>query len=276
MERLFQFAFFVPARDAQHSMFWHQLRDGESFMFLREACLQAGVTARFAGLIRSVPQATAGTLGPDDALLATTRFPLDDRDEDLKKVRRGRNEIEVRLGIPRSYADRHNAQGAARCLFARLERRQAMLQPALAGLLPEWDARYQNVTFVNSRGARITHLDGRALPDSGRSRSLGYFIHIPHAWRDGPGLIWSFGMTGETGLLWNKLVMENHSDWLRRPTFAIGAFDLPPLLNDPDEFGPPTLDDFTAESLDFKLVVHKTLSQADLSAIFGRWGRGQP
>ena len=105
MKKLYQLAFFVPPRDNQHQLFWHQLRDCGAFTYLRDALLKAGEDCTFAGIVRNVPHAPGQDFfNTGDLIVATTRFPLNDRsrrsiptdeDADKRTVVPGQNELEV-------------------------------------------------------------------------------------------------------------------------------------------------------------------------------------
>jgi hypothetical protein len=259
-KNLYWFAFFVPPRDAKHNLFWHQLRDGEGGMFLREAFSKAGVDGNFSGVIRNVPDAPPPRVfGPNDILIATTRFPLDDdENEDGRTVVPGNNELERLLGIPRSGAPK----GAACLFFRQLNRSCAVLQDRLAVFLKPPHENRDDVRFSNKRGARcVQYRRGRDIPAETR-RTAAYLVNIPSAWPGGPGLVWSFGVSGETGLVWNKLVCDEFSRFLREPYFVMAEFDIPARLREKDQedYGPGGFDWVTTQELNVTVVAEIKLA----------------
>ncbi len=285
MKRIHWLSFYVPPRARDRDLKLHMLRDGESFIYLREAIARAGIDARFERLLRNVELCPAGDdLGADDIVVATTRFPLDD--DGTRAVKCGNNSLEQKLGIPR----RGQETGAACKIFMRLTRTRWFLQPEFTRMLAaagqrccdeEADApkakkvlkHYDDVQFATERGARILQYRETKAPAE-EFKTAAVFLNIPHAWENGPQLIWSFALSGESALIWNKIICESFLDFFKRPTFAIAEFDFPKdeLLKVKDmdrERGPGTLDFATQASLRLELIVDQALSEEDLRSIFG-------
>lgn len=265
MKSLFWFAFCVPPRDDDHTQFWHQQRDADGFLFLHTAFCRVHSQARFAGILRNVPGCPPpGRFGPDDVLVATTRLPLDDDDDDRRTVVRGGSALERELGVPRV-----NAVNSAPCrLFLHLNRSYAILQPALAAWLPTGMKNRFDIQFSNLRGARCISYDRKATSQDYR-RTAAYLVSIPHAWPGGPALVWSFGLSGETGLIWNKIVSEELAADLAAPCFVMAEFDIPERLTQPRsrDAGPGTFDDFTARSLNMTYLIRERLTDARLQSL---------
>ena len=295
MKRIFRFAYLVPPK-AGRRVLWHQLRDGDAFNFLREAVLKTHPSARFAGPIRNVPEASPAGLGPDDVLIITTRLPLDDRDPIRKKVPPSGSSLESLLGVPANRDIPPLPDGPARRFFDTLDRHTAHLQHTL-----QVDPHWRTLSFDDGPGAAVKDDEHHTLhrlrvallnqQDGQRSRSadkvseveplrpwtVAYFLFLPSAWPAGPALIWCFGMCGESGLLFAKIVGENYSVWLEAPTFAMGSFELPSELleSSGDEggvhgSGPATLEAFSAQALRFTPIVERRLSAQALKVILGR------
>lgn len=294
MKRIHWLTFYVPPRAGDRDLKLHMLRDGESFIYLREAIARAGVDARFERLLRNVEECPSGDdLRADDILVATTRFPLDD--DGTRAVKGGNNSLEQKLGIPRN----SQGTGAACRIFTKLTRTRWFLQPEFGRMLAaasqrrsqaeasqhrcneEADApkaknvlkHYDDMQFANERGARILQYRETKAPAE-EFKTAAAFLNIPHAWENGPQLIWSFALSGESGLIWNKIICESFLEFFKRPTFAIAEFDFPKDLllkvKDKDgERGPGTLDFATQASLGLKLIVDQALSDKDLRSIFG-------
>lgn len=229
---VYQLAYPVPPKDPQHALFLHQVRDCAGFAYLREAFLVAGIPVRLGGIIRNVTGGERPPLGPAAVVCATTRFPLDDEKEwTTRNIRRSNSPLEQEIFA------------VARGFFTRLHRRQAILSPALVQRFPKASAHLANALFNTHRGARCLSYvspDGQVLAHQGEPKTLAYFLNLPGALSCGAGLVWSFGMGGEQGLLWNRLVMRKFADFLTVPTFAVIEFDA--LESYEEELGPTTLD----------------------------------
>jgi hypothetical protein len=128
------------------------------------------------------------------------------------------------------------------------------------------------VTFSNERGARYIDVGHRKAPTS-RQRTAAYLISVPLAWSGGPSLVWSFGLSGETGLIWNKILCAEYTRMLKQPHFAIAEFDVPhkaipeDVAGRDDRYGPGTLDWATSESLHLELAADRELTNEDLEAL---------
>lgn len=271
MKNLYQLAFFVPPRDDVHQLFWHQLRDCGAVTYLREALLKAGTDYTFAGIIRNVPHAPGRDLfKAGDLIVATTRFPLNDRlrksipteeDADKRTVVPGENDLEGNHLFP-----------IAHCFFQFLSRSMAELTPAATKYLKDGFKDRRLVAFSNERGARYTGIEHHKASTS-MQRTAAYLISVPLAWPGGPGFLWSFGLSGETGLIWNRLLCTEFTRMLKQPHFAIAEFDVPHksipkhVAGSVDRYGPGTLDWASSNTLNLKLAVDRELTPEDLKAL---------
>lgn len=281
MQRIFRLAYPVPPKDKGRRELWHQLRDGDAFAYIHGAIHEVHPGSRFAGVIRCVPDATTAGLGAGDVLVVNTRLPLDDRDTTRKKIASSGSQLEITLGVPANREVPPLPNGAARYFFGTLDRHTVHLQYRL-----KVDPRWRNLTFHDGPGAAVVDENNvlgtlRAsladLPpsDPDPAWTVAYFLHLPRAWPHGPALVWCFGMCGESGLLFAKIVSEHHTDWLREPTFAMCGFDLPPELRKSQDHhhagcpGPASLDAYSASALRAAMIAELPLSADTLKTILG-------
>ena len=67
--------------------------------------------------------------------------------------------------------------------------------------------------------------------------AIGFFLRTPSIPVYGCGLLACFGMGGWETLIWNRIVRTRYPEWVSRPLFVVGQFDLKGLPENP-----PTLD----------------------------------
>ena len=56
--------------------------------------------------------------------------------------------------------------------------------------------------------------------------AIGFFLRTPSIPVYGCGLLACFGMGGWETLIWNRIVRTRYPEWVSRPSFIIGQFDL--------------------------------------------------
>ena len=60
----------------------------------------------------------------------------------------------------------------------------------------------------------------------GSHTAICFFLRASAIPEYGCGLVVSFGMGGWETLIWNRIVRTKHPEWLKRPCFVVGEFDM--------------------------------------------------
>ena len=153
--------------------------------------------------------------GRGEWLVLTTRPPIDDRPHgDRRRVPCSDSDLEKAI-----FAELKPR------LFSVCARSHVRISEGVMGTgLAEGDFEFQQ-----NKDARLTKVKGlshdkrpRALPDADY-RTIGFFIKLQELTKYGCGLIASFSMGGSETLIWNRLVRERFSDWLRKESCFVVA-----------------------------------------------------
>ena len=162
---------------------------------------------------------------PDDLIVLTTRPPLDDRRHGDKKH------------LDESYTHLEEQ------VFAEFRKYLAICARSHVQLTPAVGAKFEkaDLVFYQHKSARLKSFrkldDFRSIKTQEDSEfAIGYFLRTPSIPVYGCGLVACFGMGGWETLIWNRIVRTRFPDWVSRPSFVIGLFDMKGL---PDN--PPTL-----------------------------------
>jgi hypothetical protein len=159
--------------------------------------------------------------GPGEWVVLTTRPPIDD--------------------------ERHGDRRTVPCSYSKLEKAIfADLKPSLLSVCARSHVRIServkgpdfaegDFKFHQHKDARLTTVSGLAhdkrphvLADV-EYRTVGFFIKKPELTGYGCGLIASFGMGGSETLIWNRLVRERFSAWVKEEScFVVAELDLGP------------------------------------------------
>ena len=172
---------------------------------------------------------------PDDLLVLTTRPPLDDlRYGDKKHLDESSTHLEEQV-------------------FAECRKYLAVCARSHVQLTSAVGADFEGFDFVfyqhnNARLKYSRRLRGpRSKTPKDSEIAIGFFLRTPSIPVYGCGLLACFGMGGWETLIWNRIVRTRYSDWVSRPLFVVGQFDLKGLPENP-----PTLafaDEIKAEIL---------------------------
>jgi hypothetical protein len=216
--------FAYPGGRLDRDMYPHHARDAEAALALQPALCARGY--QYGGAIYNYPakqppgkdliEVDDSFLKPSDLLVMTTRPPLDDLADG------------VRRRIPRSYTTleakvftgvrRH----LARCSRARVTVSDVHTRAS------EEVARLGNIQFRQKGGAAV---DAVLAQDTGRWQrgredtpsAVAYLIWEERAWENGPGLLLSFGMTGADTLAWNTLLGTKYRHLVAAVPFVMAA-----------------------------------------------------
>ncbi len=199
----------------------HHQRDGESFIELMPLLIGKGF--EYGGLIPNLALEEGNKFEPldtsffrkGDLIVMTTRPPLDDKEEGPHLViRRGGTALENKIFH------------ALREYLSVCSRRQVSLHTSFIDkFLAGYDdrssitftghgkitryfnvARYQATVDAKKRVKQWRQKDGR--------RTAVYLIYIGEAWKGGPDLMVSFGMTGACNLIWAYLIRTRFPQFL--------------------------------------------------------------
>jgi hypothetical protein len=152
---------------------------------------------------------------PRDVVVLTTRPPLNDHTHgDKKKMLRSCTHLEDQIFR------------ACRKFFRVCARSHVEIKKKICG-----ESEKGHLEFHMYKGARLKYfrrVDFHKLtrPPKGSHRAICFFLHVKKIPEYGCGLVVSFGMGGWETLIWNRLVRTRHPEWLKRPCFAMGEFDM--------------------------------------------------
>ncbi len=157
----------------------------------------------------------------DDLLVLTTRPPLDDGAHgDKKYLARSFTHLEDQVFLE------------CRKYLAVCARSHVQLSSAVGADFEGFD-----FVFYQHYDARLKYSRRLRKPRSktpkGSEIALGFFLRTPSIPVYGCGLLACFGMGGWETLIWNRIVRTRYSDWVRRPLFVVGQFDLKGLPENP-------------------------------------------
>jgi hypothetical protein len=162
---------------------------------------------------------------PDDVIVLTTRPPLDDGAHGDKKY------------LARSFTHLEDQ------VFLEFRKYLAVCARSHVQLTSAAGADYEGFDFVfyQHNNARLKYLRQLRGPRSKTPKdseiAIGFFLCTPSIPVYGCGLLACFGMGGWETLIWNRIVRIRYPEWVSRPSFIIGQFDLKGLPT-----RPPTLD----------------------------------
>lgn len=214
----------------------HQVRDGMAFCELAAMFTERGY--RFGTTIHLYeddprPLSALPGIGPGDLLVLTTRPPLDDghvRRPAPGSAQGGPRARGRRKLVPRNGGELEAAYLAALDrYFVHCDRTVITLSDHAASLLDPADAAFRDIELYEytrddihwyRRGPDVRQQAGP--PPS----TVGFFIHIPKLPGLGCDMVVSFGMSGFTNLVWNRIVRMRHSDWFATRRFVMARLTL--------------------------------------------------
>ena len=91
---------------------------------------------------------------------------------------------------------------------------------------------YQHKSARLKSFKRLDEFRNKKTPEDSEN-AIGFFLRTPSIPVYGCGLLACFGMGGWETLIWNRIVRTRYSDWVRRPLFVVGQFDLKGLPENP-------------------------------------------
>lgn len=159
---------------------------------------------------------------PDDLLVLTTRPPLDDRRHGDKKH------------LDESYTHLEEQVFAeVRKYLAICARSHVQLSPTVGTNFDKADlVFYQHKSARLKSYKRLDEFRPKTTPDDSEI-AIGFFLRTPSIPVYGCGLLACFGMGGWETLIWNRIVRTRFADWVNRPSFVIGQFDMKGLSPKP-------------------------------------------
>ena len=126
--------------------------------------------------------------------------------------------------VPRSYtALEQRIFDCCRPFLGLCCRSQIRLAPAMARLLPAGFENRADIEFQQHVNACYVKLTGGDTPP--QYKTSAYLIRIRELWKDGPGLLASFGVGGPETLIWNHLLCSTRRDLLDGPRFVMVEMD---------------------------------------------------
>jgi hypothetical protein len=225
--RIYRFTYYDPPRDEKLSL--HELRDSDAFVELSPLLYDG--TLSYGGLVLNYPAprnhdpnviipVDESLLTPSDLLVLTTRPPLDDTEEDKKRIRRSFTSLE------------HKVFDALRLHFPKCSRSYVQLAPRLRDAFPEDRANRAHVEYrvhgpFASYKARRDYRRKRWDKGDGH-RTGAYLIYQKPAWPGGPSLLAAFGMSGPLTLLWTHFLgtRPNFSTVLAHARFLMAEIEI--------------------------------------------------
>ena len=162
---------------------------------------------------------------PDDLLVLTTRPPLDDGAHgDKKYLARSFTHLEDQVFLEcRKYLDV-------------CARSHVQLTSAVGADFEEFDFEFYQHNNARLKCSRQLRKPRSKTPKDSEI-ALGFFLRTLSIPVYGCGLLACFGMGGWETLIWNRIVRTRYPEWVSRPCFIIGQFDLKGL-----PARPPTLE----------------------------------
>lgn len=162
---------------------------------------------------------------PDDLIVLTTRPPLDDRlHGDKKHLDESYTHVEEQV-------------------FSEFRKYLAVCARSHVELTPAVGEGFERaeLIFFQHKSARLKSFKGlkefrNKKPPEDSEIAIGFFLRTPSIPVYGSGLIACFGMGGWETLIWNRIVRTRYPEWVNRPSFVIGQFDMKGL-----PARPPTL-----------------------------------
>jgi hypothetical protein len=237
INKFFRFAYFSGKKPLLH----HQ-RDGESFIELMPLLISKGF--EYGGLLLNLPVEDGGksvlsdrsSFRKGDLIVMTTRPPLNDQEEGPHLV------------IPMGHSALEKKIFHALSKYLSIcSRRQVTLHESLLdkfesgcddkssitftghGKITRYFnvARYQATVDSKKRVKQWRHKDGR--------KTAAYLIYTGQAWKGGPDLLVSFGMTGACNLIWAYLIQKKFPHFLENYRIVVAEMtvgDIPDIPAD--------------------------------------------
>lgn len=162
---------------------------------------------------------------PDDLVVLTTRPPLDDcRHGDKKHLDGSYTHLEEQV-----FAE-------FRKYLAICARSHVQLTSSIGANFDKADlVFYQHKSARLKSFKRLDEFRSKKTPEDSEI-AIGFFLRTPSIPIYGCGLLACFGMGGWETLIWNRIVRTQFSNWVNRPSFVVGQFDMKGLPH-----RPPTL-----------------------------------
>jgi len=178
---------------------------------------------------------------PDDLLVLTTRPPLDDLTHGDKK----------HLDVSSTHLEEQVFTEVRKYLGV-CARSHVQLTSVVGGDFERFDfAFYQHNNARLKYSRQLRGPRNKALKDS--EIAVGFFLRTSSIPVYGCGLLACFGMGGWETLIWNRIVRTRYPDWVSRPSFVIGQFDLKGL-----PARPPTLQ--FVDNIKMDILLEHTIS----------------
>jgi len=155
---------------------------------------------------------------PENLLVLTTRPPLDDpKHGDKKHLDRSHTHLEDQVFLEfRNY-------------LAICARSHMQLTPKVGADFDKADFNfYQHKSARLKSFKRLDEFRNKKTPEDS-DLAIGFFLRTRSIPVYGCGLIACFGMGGWETLIWNRIVRTRYTEWVNRPCFVIGQFDMKSL-----------------------------------------------
>jgi hypothetical protein len=235
--RFYRYAYSLRG-DVTGSPALHKLRDGDAFIELMPVLSSLGAVC--GGTLLNLPGEDQddtsgrflGSLGPSDLIVVTTRPPLHDRSEEIRRAL-----------IPTGAVLETAIHQALRCCFKFCNRSKIHLVRSLGEQLKSEYADREQITFRVYKkkppmGANAAYqylqadYEGNPHRPKFAPRTAVFLIRTA-LWKNGPTVLNAFGMSGNQGLIWAHLLKTRHPEFLTGcgPLFYMGEVtlqDIPP------------------------------------------------
>jgi hypothetical protein len=217
-----RFAYSMPLRGAEEAQPF-KIRDGAAFSEITAPLAKLGY--EYGEMLwnppyrrrkfKKVGRDQYDFITPQDVVVLTTRPPLSDHTYgDKKRMLRSCTHLEDQIfKVCRRY-------------FTVCARSHVQIRKSICG---KFEKGY--LAFHQHKGARLKYF-GRVdfhktknVP-KGSHTAICFFLRVNAIPEYGCGLVVSFGMGGWETLIWNRIVRTKHPEWLKRPCFVVGEFDM--------------------------------------------------
>ncbi len=233
-----RFAYQLPTKNGRYQSL-HNLRDGDAFIEISTVLHGRGLTNR--GTLLNLPGKNLRdrslplmeTFGPMDLIVTTTRPPLNDKPDAVRKY------LE-----PGNTALENLIHKELRHHFSHCARPRVRLAPHLAKALPPEVADRADIRFYQylakgklSPGEYLmlrAHGAPKAHKKFPKWRTAVYLVRT-QAENNGPWLLCAFGMAGNESLIWAYLLRTRYAHYLEEdgPLFVMGELHLQRLPKRP-------------------------------------------
>jgi hypothetical protein len=234
-QQVFDFTFALSRHDSDRPLRPFQRRDGVASTLLIGALMRLGYgygeplfnqppvePPEEDAVVPLIPM-DLSFVNPGDLILQTTRPPIHDKDDDsMKQVERGYT------GLEQTLFDLWVPNYLSRC-----SRQQVSLSLSMASHLRQGFEDRASMNFMQ-RGdlAPYTLLSGRKQGPNrvvSDNRTAVFLLNEPALWKDGPGYLCAFGLSGVMTMVWAYKLAKQFPHLLTRPGFFVYELEVGPI-----------------------------------------------